>query len=214
MTFSLVPETLAPEIIWWTPSSATLARPSDFREDAATWRDAGKETMVGTFHGAELDNQNSRVIVTVWKSLAHHQEFMSQEAYADLVLPLLEAMKGPYDVHQVIMKVPSLDLVYALSAPVTQFIYVTMRPGHGINDELVPLIEKLQKGLEGVAGCIASSWGPSTEKEALQIGIVGWRSILDRNYAVNGPLFGIVHRIRELSDVEIRYASLVSDTMI
>lgn len=102
---------------------------------------------------------------------------MSQASYADLILPLLDAMAGPYEVDQVILRTSRFHLLYALSAPITQFIYITMRPLHDVNYELVPLLDKLQKGLQCVPGCVASCWGPSTEKDKLEIGVIGWRSI-------------------------------------
>lgn len=152
--------------------------------------------LVSTFFGAQLGNSSSRVWVTgkgrnkrnentyfivkffaVWKSLQHHHAFMQEESYADLGLSLMEAMSGPNIINQALITASFSSLERALSAPVTQFVYITSRPLHDRGYELVPLIEKLQTMLKKIPSCVASCWGPSTEKEKLQVGIVGWTSL-------------------------------------
>ena len=102
---------------------------------------------------------------------------MQHEAYPDVGLSLMEAMVGTNKINQVFIEDAPQSLENALSAPVTQFIYITMRPWHDRGYELVPLIEVLQAELWKISGCIASCWGPSAEKDKLHIGIVGWTSL-------------------------------------
>ena len=117
------------------------------------------------------------LLFIVWKSLAHHHTFMQDAAHVDLGLSLMDAMVGPNKIHQALISDPLSNLDKALRAPVTQFIYITMRPLHDRGYELEPLIEKLQVKLCKIPACIASSWGPSVEKEKLMIGIVGWTNL-------------------------------------
>ncbi len=152
---------------------------------------------------------------------------MQEESYADLGLSLMEAMSGPNIINQALITSSFSSLERALSAPVTQFIYITTRPLHDRGYELVPLIAKLQTELKKIPCCVASCWGPSTEKERLLVGIVGWTNLevcyslclpttpinktnllQDKDRAVNGPLSDIVRSIRELSNVELKLASL------
>ena len=102
---------------------------------------------------------------------------MQHEAYPDVGLSLMEAMVGTNKINQVFIEDAPQSLENALSAPVTQFIYITMRAWHDRGYELVPLIEVLQAELWKISGCIASCWGPSAEKDKLHIGIVGWTSL-------------------------------------
>ncbi len=102
---------------------------------------------------------------------------MQHEAYPDVGLSLMEAMVGTNRINQVFIEDTSQSLEKALSAPLTQFIYVTMRPLHDREYELVPLIKRLQAEVWKIPGCISSCWGPSVEKDKLQIGIVGWTSL-------------------------------------
>lgn len=114
---------------------------------------------------------------TVWKSIARHQAFLQNAAHVDLGLSLMDAMVGPNKINQVLIDNPLSILEKALRAPVTQFIYITMRPLHDKGYELDPLIEKLQVQLRKIHSCIASCWGPSVEREKLTVGIVGWTTV-------------------------------------
>jgi hypothetical protein len=155
---------------------------------------------------------------------------MQDAAHVDLGLSLMEAMVGPNKIHQALINNPLSTLEKALCAPITQFIYITMRPLHDRGYELEPLIEKLQVELRKIPACIASCWGPSVEREKLMVGIVGWTnievgicdsysmvfvtlsSLQAKNVAVNGPLSNLISRIRELSNVEILFATLAPST--
>jgi len=116
-------------------------------------------------------------VLSVWKSLAQHQAFMQDAAHVDLGLSLMDAMVGPNKIHQALVNNPLSTLEKALRAPITQFIYITMRPLHDRSYELEPLIEKLQAKLRKIPACIASCWGPSVEKEKMMVGILGWTNL-------------------------------------
>jgi hypothetical protein len=113
---------------------------------------------------------------SVWSTLEQHQSFMEHESYVDFALPVMEAMIGPGEITQVL---PSqhTGFLKALASPVTQFIYVTLRPRHDRSYELAPLVEKLASELTLVPGCHGSSWGPSVEHDDMYVGVVGWRCI-------------------------------------
>lgn len=102
---------------------------------------------------------------------------MQDAAHVDLGLSLMDAMVGPNKIHQALITNPLSTLEKALRAPITQFIYITMRPLHDRSYELEPLIEKLQTKLRKISSCIASCWGPSVEKEKMMVGIVGWTNL-------------------------------------
>jgi hypothetical protein len=102
---------------------------------------------------------------------------MQDAAHVDLGLSLMDAMVGFNKINQALIKNSLASLDKALCAPVTQFIYITMRPLHDRGYELEPLIDKLQAELRRIPTCVASCWGPSVEKERLMVGIVGWRDL-------------------------------------
>ena len=145
-------------------------------------------------------------------------------AYVDAVSNIMEAMIGAGEITQILLNSPS-DFELALRSPVTQFIYITVRPLHDSYYELLPLLRRLKEQLEMVPGCLASCWGPSIEQDTVQVGLVGWNSLhvcdflflcsdeklyftQDHDIAIRGRLSEIIHLIRELSDVQLRYAKL------
>ncbi|KAG2009904.1 hypothetical protein CC2G_012778 [Coprinopsis cinerea AmutBmut pab1-1] len=195
---------LAPEIIWFTPSEEYLDDPSVVLD--TIHQQSVHKGLLGSYYGAELDNPATGVWVMAWQSLAKHQSFMEEESYMDFILPVTDSMVGAGRITQ--LSLDHGDLQRALNAPVTQFIYITVRPLHDREYELQPLISLLQTELKIVPGCMSSCWGSSIEDDHLEIGVVGWRSMADRNAAVKGRLSSTIRRIRELCTVEIRYAKL------
>lgn len=111
-----------------------------------------------------------------WHTLAAHQSFMEHESYVDFALPVMEAMIGSGEITQVLLSQQSA-FIKAISSPITQFIYITLRPRHDRDYELEPLVERLASELALVPGCYASSWGPSVEHDDMYVGVVGWRCI-------------------------------------
>ena len=157
---------------------------------------------------------------------------MEHVAYVDAVSNIMEAMIGAGEITQILLNSPS-DFELALTSPITQFIYITVRPLHDRRYELVPLLGRLKQQLRMVPGCLASCWGPSIEQDTVQVGLVGWNSLRVCDFPVffkyvfklalneklhftqehdiairSGQLSEIVHLIRELSDVQLRYAKL------
>ncbi|PPQ82173.1 hypothetical protein CVT26_008803 [Gymnopilus dilepis] len=220
---------LAPEIIWFSPSDTFLQHPYDVL--CAVSRASAKNGpgLIAHYQGDELEaDSESKIWVSVWRSLAHHRTIMEHEAYVDLILPMLEAMDGSTQPSQILISSMS-DFELALSAPLTQFIYITLRPWHDRGFELVPLVEKLKREMRGLQGCLSCCWGPSVEKDSLEIGVIGWRSVQvgvettllpftlcltvpsnfqDRNSAMQGPLQCMLADIRQISAIHIRDAVL------
>jgi len=112
----------------------------------------------------------------VWKSLAHQQECMSSESYIDVALPVMESMVGQGRITQVLFDSQS-DLETVLSAPVTQFVYITVKQFHDRGYAMKPITEKARKELIDIPGCLGSCWGPSVEQDKIQVGIIGWNTI-------------------------------------
>jgi hypothetical protein len=100
---------------------------------------------------------------------------MAHETYVDFALPVMEAMIGSGDMTQILL-FHHHAFLEAISSPITQFVYITLRPHHDRDYELEPLIEKLQSQLALESGCYASSWGPSVEHDDMYVGLIGWRS--------------------------------------
>ncbi|KAF8885691.1 hypothetical protein CPB84DRAFT_1788164 [Gymnopilus junonius] len=199
---------LAPEIIWFSPSHAFLQHPNDMLYAVNRASAKNGPGLIAHYQGDELEgNSVSKIWVSVWRSLDHHRDIMKHEAYTDLVLPMLEAMDGSTQPAQVLIN-SLTDFEQALSSPITQFIYITLRPLHDRGFELAPLIEKLKKEMRCLSGCLSSCWGPSVEKDTLEIGIIGWKSVQDRNKALHGPLQSMLSDIRQISAIHIRDAVL------
>ncbi|KAF8158091.1 hypothetical protein B0H34DRAFT_674573 [Crassisporium funariophilum] len=197
---------IAPEIIWFQPSEEFLEGPTRLLDGVS--KDSVSNGMIGSYHGFEMDHSGLVVWVIAWETLARHQNFMEHEAYVDSVSHVMEAMVGQGEITQVLLDDVSA-FTKAVSSPVTQFIYITVRPLHDRSYELVPMIERLKKELRVVPGCQASCWGPCVEQDTIQLGIVGWKSRQDRDRAVRGPLSSIIKLITEVGKVELRYAKLL-----
>jgi len=196
---------LAPEIIWFTPSQQFIQGPDRLLEGMS--KRSAKNGMLRSYHGFQMDNPKLGVWVLVWQTLAQHRTFMERVAYVDAVSNIMEAMIGTGEITQILLNSPS-DFELALTSPITQFIYITVRPLHDRGYELVPLLGRLKEQLKMVPGCLASCWGPSIEQDTVQVGLVGWNSLHDHDVAIRGRLSEIIHLIRELSDVQLRYAKL------
>jgi len=196
---------LAPEIIWFIPSQQFIK--GSYRLLEGVSKGSANNGMLRSYHGFQLDNPGLGVWVLVWQTLAQHRTFMEHVAYADAVSNIMEAMIGAGEITQILLNSPS-DLELALTSPITQFIYITVRPLHDRRYELLPLIGRLKEQLKMVPGCLASCWGPCIEEDTVHVGIVGWSSLHERDVAVRGRLSEIIHLIRELSDVQLRYARL------
>ncbi|KIK07940.1 hypothetical protein K443DRAFT_86101 [Laccaria amethystina LaAM-08-1] len=203
MPGSVVP--MAPEIIWFNPSNEYLADPD--RMLGSINKTTAAYGMTAAYYGFHTKEQRTGVWVLAWQTLAHHQHFMGEEIYAEAMLPVMEAMVGAGHMTQALLH-HRHDLMRALSSPVTQFIYITVRPRHDRGYELVPLIEKVRKELKTVPGCFGSSWGPSVEQDDVQVGVIGWRCIQDCSNAVKGQISSTVKLIHELGHVELKWATL------
>jgi len=101
---------------------------------------------------------------------------MEHVAYVDAVSHIMEAMVGAGEITQILINSPS-DFGLAVTSPITQFIYITVRPLHDRRYELVPLLGRLKEQLKMVPGCVASCWGPCIEQDTVQVGLVGWNSL-------------------------------------
>ena len=125
---------------------------------------------------------------------------MEHVAYVDAVSNIMEAMIGAGEITQILLNSPS-DFELALTSPITQFIYITVRPLHDRRYELVPLLGRLKQQLKMVPGCLASCWGPSIEQDTVQVGLVGWNTLhvcdflfLCSNLELNEKLHFFLHR--------------------
>lgn len=105
---------------------------------------------------------------------------MEDESYVDFIMPVMDSMVGTGSITQVLLRANLERLRKALTAPLTSFIYITMRPRHDREYELDPLIEKCRAELETIPGCIASCWGPSLHHDGIEIGVIGWQSMTVR----------------------------------
>ncbi|KAF5360506.1 hypothetical protein D9756_004888 [Leucocoprinus leucothites] len=196
---------LAPEIIWFNPSDSYYDDPINTL--GVVSKSSIGQGLLGAHYGFEEQNPSVGVWVMVWNTLKEHQSFMEHESYVDFALPVMEAMVGPGEITQVLLSQHN-EFLKAVASPVTQFIYVTIRPRHDRNYELAPLVEKLANELALVPGCNGSSWGPSVEHDDMYVGVVGWRCISDRDRAVKGSLAPTIALIREISKIKLKYARL------
>jgi hypothetical protein len=122
------------------------------------------------YHGRQEEDPHTSVLVNVWDTLDHHNSFTSSSPLSLLKLP----DKGFSIIHAHLTS----HFLPALEAPATEFVTISIKPGHAMS-ELDPLIAKLTEELkEGVVkGSHGSSWGYSWEKPDAVIGLVGWDSV-------------------------------------
>lgn len=101
---------------------------------------------------------------------------MADASYVDFIIPVMDSMVGTGEITQLLLQ-DSEELVKALKAPLTAFIYITLRPLHDRAYELEPLVQKIRTELKTIPGCHGSCWGPSVERKNTEVGVVGWRSM-------------------------------------
>ena len=101
---------------------------------------------------------------------------MADASYVDFIIPVMDSMVGTGEITQLLLQ-DGQELVKALTAPVTAFIYITLRPLHDRAYELEPLVRKMRNELKTIPGCYGACWGPSVERKNTEVGVVGWRSM-------------------------------------
>jgi hypothetical protein len=108
--------------------------------------------------------------------LEHHNSFVEDTNAA----PLFESLKLPDKTSLSMMQARLADpFIDILSAPITEFATITLKPGHTMA-ELHPVVTEMALALKkGFAkGCRGSSWGPSVEKpNDVVFGIIGWDTV-------------------------------------
>ncbi|KAF9444335.1 hypothetical protein P691DRAFT_807529 [Macrolepiota fuliginosa MF-IS2] len=196
---------LAPEIIWFSPSEFYLEDPDHALR--AVNNSSSERGLLDIYYGFEEQDPSVGVWVMAWHTLDAHQSFMEHEAYIDFALPVMEAMVGFGDITQVLLS-QRTQFHKAISSPITQFVYITLRPRHDRTYELTPLVENLTAELMEVPGCYGSSWGPSVEHDNVYVGVVGWRSLSDRDCGMNGAVSLTIAQIQEVGTVELKYTQL------
>ncbi|KAF7768063.1 hypothetical protein Agabi119p4_7306 [Agaricus bisporus var. burnettii] len=196
---------MAPEIIWFNPSEPYVDDPTETIELMA--KSSSNRGPLGIYYGFDEQDPSTGVWVIAWKNVAMHKSFMAHETYVDFALPVMEAMIGSGEMTQILL-FHHHAFLKAISSPITQFVYIALRPHHNRDYELEPLIQKLQSQLSLQSGCYSSSWGPSVEHDDMYVGLIGWRSRSDHDCAVNGEIAATVSHIRELGSVEVKFTRL------
>ena len=118
----------------------------------------------------------NNIFSIAWRTLEDHQTFMAEESYVDFMMPVMDSMVGTGEITQILLD-DIHELKRALAAPLTAFIYITMKPYHDRAYELQPVVEQYVRILKSTPGCYGCSWGPSIERKNTEVGVVGWRSL-------------------------------------
>ncbi|RXW24426.1 hypothetical protein EST38_g1421 [Candolleomyces aberdarensis] len=127
---------LAPEIIWFNPSEEYLEDPRKML--GLIHQSSARKGMLCSYYGVDLEDDETGVWVMGWQTLSHHQQFMADASYVDFIIPVMDSMVGTGEITQLLLQ-DDQELVKALKAPLTAFIYITLRPLHDRAYELEPL---------------------------------------------------------------------------
>ena len=69
----------------------------------------------------------------------------------------------------------SADLTKIFSAPLTEFVFVTLKPGQK-KDVLVALVDSVGQAFLVAEGNHGATWGVSVQKDDFLVAIIGWES--------------------------------------
>jgi|ERR1700722_5299988 len=120
---------------------------------------------------------------TVWETHEHHKKIMAQESYREV----LQSIKPLYTGEFQMVHIPfEKSVTEALSAPVTEVVILTLKPGKS-KDDLTTRVDDFLKVLENAEGAHAPGlFGWTIEKEDRAVAIFGWDSIEVNNlYSIN-----------------------------
>ncbi|KAJ3478023.1 hypothetical protein NLI96_g10053 [Meripilus lineatus] len=160
------------------------------------------------FHGIQVEDEETVYIVIIWDRVEDHKALIDdQDAYTKLRTNLAKC--GSTEHH--ILHVPLLpDPLAQLRAPLTEFSFMTLKPGQSaqeLGDFMNVVLEKSGTSLKVRYG---TSWGKTVEKDDLFFLVMGWNSLQDhqKNIEENEENITLTAQLLKLVDFKLTHVEL------
>jgi len=112
------------EIIVFTPSNANQTNPNALND--ALVQLSGIDGVQSSYHGYELEEPKNVVGAIVYDTYEAHRSFAASSAYPSFLAACKPALASKPEPIQFNI---NADLTEIFSAPLTQFIFITLKPG-------------------------------------------------------------------------------------
>jgi quinol monooxygenase YgiN len=193
-----------PEIIVFAASDAYRADPKILKD--ALVQLSGIDGVQSSYIGYEFEEPTNVIWVIVYDTYEAHRSFVASDAFSKFLAACKPALASkPEPIH---IKITT-DPAKSISAPVTEFAYITLKPGQKM-DDLAALISRLAQAINVAEGVHESNWGVSIQKDDLYVGIIGWdnEEAHWNAVAVGTPCHAIITKIRGIADISLKHVAL------
>ncbi|KAJ7271468.1 hypothetical protein C8J57DRAFT_1319077 [Mycena rebaudengoi] len=163
---------------------------------------------VSAFHGLQVDDGKTGYMITVWQSAEKYASFVQGSTYSKFLEAVKLAAASDPEIHHVHTNAVNLDT--ALSAPTTELVLFTLKPGVTV-EEMSPLFDELVRGLDAAEGAHPPSlWAISKASENKILVFVGWDTVETHWEAVKEgtELHAVVQLLLKKSDFILGHAHL------
>jgi len=195
----------APEIIVFAPSDAYKADPSLLND--ALVQLSGIDGVQSSYHGYELEEPKNVVWAIVYDTYDAHRSFSASSAFPSFLAACKPAMASKPE-PKVDVNITA-DLTQVLSAPLTQFVFLTLKPGQK-KDVLAALLDSVLQEFCAAEGTHGATWGESVQKDDFFAFLAGWesREAHLKVTAEGTPCRATITKIREIADVSLKFVAL------
>jgi len=108
----------------------------------------------------------------VYDTYEAHRSFAASSAYPSFLAACKPALASKPEPIQFNI---NADLTEIFSAPLTQFIFITLKPGQK-KDVLAALLDSVLQEFHVLEGAHKGTWGVSVQKDDSSLAIVGWEN--------------------------------------
>jgi len=185
-------------------SDAFLSNPGIFKAPLNAIKTA--DGHISSFYGLQVEDGKTGYFLSVWESYEHHQKFIQEPSYANLIETLKPAVSGKLERDHINV---AGDVDTALSSPAVEFVIFTLK-ADGSAEALTSLLEELGKGLDVAVGAHPPcAWGQSVEHKSKFLLVVGWDTVAAHWEAVKEgtALHGTIVQIKALADLSIGHST-------
>jgi quinol monooxygenase YgiN len=190
------------EIIVFTPSDAYKAD-SNVLNDALVQL-SGIDGVQSSYRGYVLEEPKKVIWAIVYDTYEAHRSFAASSTFPNFLAACRPAMASkPEPIHVNL----TADLTEILSAPLTLFGFITLKPGQKKD---VPLVDSVVQEFRRAEGIHGVTWGASVQKDDFFVFLAGWesREARDKAVAEGTPCHAIITKIAETANLSRNFVAL------
>ncbi|KAF8895321.1 hypothetical protein BD779DRAFT_1668615 [Infundibulicybe gibba] len=165
------------------------------------------EGCLSIYHGLQFEDGKTAYLAVVWETYEHHLKLIETKGSDALLGTLKPLLAGAPEFQHAEMENP----YGALSAPVNEFAYITVKEGQS-KEDLIATLDTFHQELGKIG--IPQAFGESREKPGTFVVLVGWKNKeAHGELASQEEMLKIFGALGTLSTVELGHADLVKHTV-